>query len=320
MIYKRIKIPKRIITKFIFLVFLLSIFFNIEANVITSIRPLGFIASAITHNITDVEILLPDTVSPHHYFLKPSDLKKIKKADLFIWIGPDMESFLRKLLVNFPNEKKITLMEESAIKKFLLKSNNIALLKNKSVYNNGNFYFSEDNIHSTYNVHIWLSPDIARITAKIIYDRLIILYPTYQNQLDLNLNKFYSELTQTDKYIAKMLKSVVDKEYFVFHDAYNYFEKHYHLSSLGYFTINPIIQPGAKKLYKIRRILTQKNAMCIFIEPQFKANVITTAIKGIDIKMGILDPLGSSIALNKNSYVEFLKVLSHQFKNCLDKN
>ncbi|WMY94848.1 MAG: zinc ABC transporter substrate-binding protein ZnuA [Arsenophonus sp.] len=319
MLHKRIKIFQKIITKYVFFVLLVSIFFKIEANVITSIRPLGFIASAITYNVTDVEILLPDTVSPHHYFLKPSDLKKIKKADLFIWIGPDMEYFLRKLLVNFPNKKRITLMQESAIKKYLLKNNNIALLKNKSVYNS-NFSSSEENIYSTYNVHIWLSPDIARITAKIIYDHLILLYPRYRKQLDININKFYSELTQTDKYIAKMLKSVVDKEYFVFHDAYNYFEKHYHLSSLGYFTINPIIQPGAKKLYNIRRILTKKNTMCIFIEPQFKANIINAVIKDIDIKMGILDPLGSSIALSKNSYVEFLKVLSHQFKNCLDKN
>ncbi|WMY95416.1 MAG: zinc ABC transporter substrate-binding protein ZnuA [Arsenophonus sp.] len=319
MLHKRIKIIQRIITKFVFLLFLLSVLFNVKANVVTSIRPLGFIASAITHNVTDVEILLPDTVSPHHYFLKPSDIKKIKKADLFVWIGPDMESFLRKLLINFPNKKRITLMEELDIKKILLKNNNIPLLKNKSFYNS-NFYFSEDNIHSTYNVHIWLSPDVARITAKIIYDRLILLYPKYQNQLNLNLHKFYLDLKETDKYIANMLRSVVDKEYFVFHDAYNYFEKHYHLSSLGYFTINPIIQPGAKKLYQIRRILTQKNAMCIFLEPQFKANVITTVIKDMDVKMGILDPLGSSITLSKNSYVEFLKVLSHQFKNCLDKN
>ncbi|WMY95993.1 MAG: zinc ABC transporter substrate-binding protein ZnuA [Arsenophonus sp.] len=319
MLHKRIKIIQIIITKCIFLLFLVSIVFSIEANVITSIRPLGFIASAITHNVTDVEILLPNMVSPHHYFLRPSDIKKIKKADLFVWIGPDMESFLRKLLINFPNKKRITLMEELDVKKILLKNNNIPLLKNKSVYNS-NFYFSEEKIHSTYNVHIWLSPDIARITAKIIYDRLIVLYPKYQSQLNFNLHKFYLDLTKTDKYIANMLRSVVDKEYFVFHDAYNYFEKHYNLSSLGYFTINPIIQPGAKKLYQIRRILSQKNAMCIFLEPQFKTNVITTVIKDIDIKMGILDPLGSSINLSKNSYIEFLKVLSHQFKNCLDKN
>ncbi|WMY96629.1 MAG: zinc ABC transporter substrate-binding protein ZnuA [Arsenophonus sp.] len=318
MLHKRIKIIQRITKNFFFL-FLIIFVFTIEANVITSIRPLGFIASAITHNVTDVEILLPNTVSPHHYFLRPSDIKKIKKADLFVWIGPDMESFLRKLLINFPNKKRITLMEELDIKKILLKNNNIPLLKNKSVYNH-NLYFYEENMHSTYNVHIWLSPDIARIVAKIIYDRLIILYPKDKNQLNLNLRKFYSDLIETDKYIANMLRSVVDREYFVFHDAYSYFEKHYHLSSLGYFTINPIIQPGAKKLYKIKRILTQKNAMCIFLEPQFKTNVITTIIKDINVKMGILDPLGSSITLSKNSYVEFLKVLSHQFKNCLDKN
>lgn len=67
-------------------------------------------------------------------------------------------------------------------------------------------------------------------------------------------------------------------------------------------------------------MLAQKKAVCVFAEPQFRPAVIKAVIKDTDVRMGTLDPLGSGIGLNKDSYVEFLTALSNQFKSCLDKN
>ncbi|MGP1931281.1 MAG: zinc ABC transporter substrate-binding protein ZnuA [Arsenophonus sp. ET-YP4-MAG3] len=297
--------------------FLFSFLSTSYADVIVSIRPLGFIAAAITNGIVDLKILIPDGISPHHYSLKPSDLKKIKTADLFIWIGSNMETFLKKPLEKLPTQKQISLIDVLAIKKFLLKTNNYNMqINNRNTDDNYYNFYHNHYLYNKYNMHIWLSPDIARVIANIIYHRLIYLYPKYKKKLDENLHKFEEKLTQTDKNIAKMLKSVENKQYFVFHNAYDYFEKRYHLASLGYFTINPIIQPGAKKIYQIRTILTQKKIVCIFIEPQFRSALI----KNTNVQIGILDPLGSGIKLSKDSYMEFLTVLSNQFKSCLDKN
>lgn len=288
-----------------------------HADVVTSIRPLSFIAAAITDGVTDVQILIPNNISPHDYSLKPSDLKKIKDADLFIWVGSYMETFLEKPLTQLPTQKRITLIEVPAVKALLLKNRNDSLLiKNKISYYRHDDLNHNHHVYSKYNMHIWLSPDIARIAANIIHNQLLALYPNHKKQLDINLRNFVNELMKTDKNIAKILQSIGNKQYFVFHDAYIYFEKHYHLTSLGYFTINPIIHPGAKRLYQIKKILDQKKAVCIFFESQFRPGVI----KNKNVQMGILDPLGSNIRLSKNSYLEFLTVLSNQFKSCLDKN
>lgn len=72
---------------------LFSFLSTAHADVVTSIRPLGFIAAAITNGVTDVKILLPDGASPHDYSLKPSDLEKIKTADLFIWVDQTWKLF-----------------------------------------------------------------------------------------------------------------------------------------------------------------------------------------------------------------------------------
>ncbi|WP_341764962.1 hypothetical protein [Candidatus Providencia siddallii] len=50
------------------------------ANIITSIRPLAFIAAGVVDGIMPIQILLPDGFSPHDYSLKPSDFKKNKTS------------------------------------------------------------------------------------------------------------------------------------------------------------------------------------------------------------------------------------------------
>ena len=44
-----------------------------NAAVVTSLKPLGFIASAITDGVTTTEVILPDGASEHDYSLRPSD-------------------------------------------------------------------------------------------------------------------------------------------------------------------------------------------------------------------------------------------------------
>ncbi|AMA64789.1 High-affinity zinc uptake system protein ZnuA precursor [Candidatus Arsenophonus lipoptenae] len=300
--------------------FLLSIFSTTYADVVTSIRPLGFIAAAITDGVTNVKILLPDGISPHDYFLKPSDLIKIKTADLFIWVGSDLETFLKKPLSQLPNHKRVSLIEDQAIKKLLLKNTNHNHVIDNNLPDKNRKNIFHYHSHAEYNMHIWLSPCIARIIANIIHHRLVILYPKYKKYFDKNLRYFEEQITKTDENLNKMLQTIKYKRYFVFHDAYSYFEKRYSLASLGYFIINPNIHPGAKKLHKIRTTLIQEKAICVFAEPQFRPAIIQAVIKDTNVHMGTLDPLGGGIELNKDSYVEFLAKLSNQFKNCLDKN
>lgn len=141
--------------------------------------------------------------------------------------------------------------------------------------------------------------------------------PQDKAKLDANLQHFEAELANTDKRIISQLAPVKDKGYFVFHDAYTYFEKHYGLSPTGHFTVNPEIQPGAQRLHQIRTQLVEKKAVCVFAEPQFRPAVIDAVARGTQVRKGTLDPLGTDISLGKDSYVKFLSQLSSQYETCL---
>ncbi|MBF3320953.1 zinc ABC transporter substrate-binding protein, partial [Leptospira borgpetersenii serovar Hardjo-bovis] len=96
-----------------------------------------------------------------------------------------------------------------------------------------------------------------------------------------------------------------------------YYEKHYGLTSLGHFTVNPEIQPGAQRLHEIRTQLVEQKAECVFAEPQFRPAVIEAVARGTKVRMGTLDPLGTSVSLGKDSYMQFLTQISNQYASCL---
>ncbi|MEY4922536.1 MAG: hypothetical protein RLY17_1253 [Pseudomonadota bacterium] len=295
-------------------------FYIASAAVITSIRPLGFIASAITDGVTSTEVLLPDGASPHDYALRPSDVQRLRSAELVIWVGPEMETFLSKPLMQLTDNKKIALSQLPSVMPLLMKGDVHSEHEGKEVghyHDHATDSQDEEHHHGENNMHIWLSPTIAKQSAIAIHDRLLELMPQNKDKLDVNLRRFEDQLAQNEKNIATMLKPAQGKGYFVFHDAYGYFEKYFGLSPLGHFTINPEIQPGAQRLHQIRTQLVEHKAVCVFAEPQFRPAVIDAVAKGTDVRSGTLDPLGSGIVLGKDSYMNFMSQLSNQYVSCL---
>jgi len=175
----------------------------------------------------------------------------------------------------------------------------------------------EHHHHGEYNMHIWMSPEVARLAAVAIHQKLVEVMPQSRAKLDANLRDFEAQLAETDKQVGTELAPVKGKGYFVFHDAYGYYEKHYGLTPLGHFTVNPEIQPGAQRLHDIRTQLVEQKATCVFAEPQFRPAVVESVARGTSVRMGTLDPLGTNIALSKTSYAQFLKQLSNQYASCL---
>lgn len=228
-----------------------------------------------------------------------------------------MEAFLTKSLTQVAANRQLSIAELASVQPLLMKGDDDDDHDHEHGHE-ANESEHDHHHHGEYNMHVWLSPEIAKVTAIAIHDRLLELMPQKKNKLDANLRQFEDQLAQTDKNLVKMLTPVRDRGYFVFHDAYTYFEKHFGLSPLGHFTVNPEIQPGAQRLHQIRTQLVEQKAVCVFAEPQFRPAVINAVAAGTKVRSGTLDPLGIGIALGKDSYGKFLTALSHQYVSCLE--
>ncbi|MDT3412580.1 zinc transport system substrate-binding protein [Kosakonia sp. 1610] len=287
-----------------------------NAAVVTSLKPLGFIASAITDGVTTTEVILPDGASEHDYSLRPSDVKRLQNADLLFWVGPEMEAFMVRSAQQVPAQKQVVMAQLDGVKSQLMKG------ADEDEHEGHEGHDHDENSehhhhHGEYNMHLWLSPEIARLSAVAIHDKLVEVMPQSRAKLDANLKAFEASLAQADKQVGNELAPLKGKGYFVFHDAYGYFEKQYGLTPLGHFTVNPEIQPGAQRLHEIRTQLVEQKAVCVFAEPQFRPAVVEAVARGTSVRMGTLDPLGIGIKLGKESYPQFLTQLSSQYASCL---
>lgn len=305
-----------------------------QADVLTSIKPLGFIANAITDGVTETKVLLPVTASPHDYSLKPSDVSQLQSAQLVVWVGDGLESFLEKSIEKLPKEKVLTLENVEAIEELVEKASD----KKEDAHDHDHKHdhkHSHDHKHEhkghshkhddhhghshDEDWHIWLSSEASEIVAEQIAARLSEQLPEQKAKIAENLAKFKTNLTAKKAEIAKQLEPVKAKGYYTFHDAYGYFEREYGLNSLGSFTINPTVAPGAKTLAAIKKNIAKNKAQCLFAEPQFTPKVIETLAKETNVNVGQLDPLGAKVQLSATAYPEFLQALANEFSQCLSK-
>ncbi|WP_323086954.1 metal ABC transporter solute-binding protein, Zn/Mn family, partial [Providencia alcalifaciens] len=106
------------------------------------------------------------------------------------------------------------------------------------------------------------------------------------------------------------------KGYFVFHEAYGYWERHYGMSSKGHFTVSPERRPGAKTLVEIRKALEEKQASCIYAEPQFSPAVIESVARNTGARVLLLDEVGEQVPLGPEGYPQFMDQLANSFAQC----
>ena len=223
-----------------------------------------------------------------------------------------MEAFMQKPVSKLPEAKQVTIAQLEDVKPLLMKS-----IHDDDDDHDHAEKSDEDHHHGDFNMHLWLSPEIARATAVAIHGKLVELMPQSRAKLDANLKDFEAQLASTETQVGNELAPLKGKGYFVFHDAYGYFEKQFGLTPLGHFTVNPEIQPGAQRLHEIRTQLVEQKATCVFAEPQFRPAVVESVARGTSVRMGTLDPLGTNIKLGKTSYSEFLNQLANQYASCL---
>ena len=97
-----------------------------DINVVTSIKPLHSLTSYIMEGVGEPDLIIDGVASPHNFQIKPSHAKMLQKADLVIWVGEDLESFLPSALKSIPkNAVVFELLDQSGLKKLKFREKNI---------------------------------------------------------------------------------------------------------------------------------------------------------------------------------------------------
>ena len=292
---------------------------NSEIKVVASIKPIHSLASYLMDGIAKPDLIVDGYASPHGFAMKPSHAKMLQNADLIFWVGEDIESFLEKPLNSIAKRaEKIELMDIKGLNVLEFRERNIFddhdghAKKKKDEHDDHDDH--EGHAHGEYDPHIWLDPINAKVILKEMTEHLIENDSKNASTYKSNLDKALKDIDKLTMDVMTELNQSVAS--IVFHDAYQYFEERFNVNILGAFTVNTDVMPGAEQLAEIREIIEHDKVSCVFSEPQFNPDIIKAVAKDMNIKTGVIDPLGATLDPGKDLYFDLINNMSSSFKGC----
>lgn len=281
-----------------------------EVKVLTSIKPLQLIAAAVQDGVAIPEVLLPPGASPHNYALRPSDVRKVQSVDLLYWIGPDMEGFLPRVL-NGRSLPSVAVQDLPGLKLRHFDEDNHSHAEEADEHDH-------DHRPGSLDAHLWLSPINARVIATKMAADLSAADPDNAVRYANNLKAFDERLDALDLRLKKRLAAVEGKPYFVFHEAFDYFEDAYGLKHAGVFSVAAEVQPGAQHVAAMRERLQEVGKTCVFSEPPLRPRLAETLVAGLPVKLAELDALGGYTPATAQGYEQVLEKLGNDLAGCLE--
>ena len=311
--------------------------------VVTSIKPVHSLVSAIMQGVGTPELIVDGAASPHTYSMKPSNAKALQDAKVVFWVGPGMEAFL---------EKPLEALGEDASVAELDKAPGLTKLKFREVgafeahdhgdhdgdaHEAGHDHAKEaaghdhdhtaeahddhdhDHGHGAFDTHLWLDPENAKAMAAEITTTLVAADPANALAYQANAETLNAKLDALDKEISGIVSPVKDKPFIVFHDAYQYFENRYKVRVAGSITVSPETIPGAERIAEIHKKVADLGATCVFAEPQFQPRLVDVVLEGTKAKAGVLDPEAATLDAGPDLYFKLMRGIANNLKDCLSR-
>jgi zinc transport system substrate-binding protein len=291
-----------------------------EVRLLTSIKPLQLIAAAVQDGVGSPDVLLPPGASPHHYALRPSDVRRVRDADLLYWIGPDMEGFLPRVLEGRSKpDVAVQALPGMTLRHFGDSHGEHDHDDHDHAHEHAGDGLGHDHDHrpGSLDAHLWLAADNARIIAARMAADLARLDAANAARYAANLQAFEERLDALDGRIRPQLAALQGKPYFVFHEAYDYFEAAYGLKHAGVFSVLTEVQPGARHVAAMRKALQQAGPSCVFSEPPLRPRLAETLTAGLPVKLAELDALGGDLPVAASGYEQLLENLAGGLSECL---
>ncbi len=223
---------------------------ELPIKVCTTLSSYADIAKTIGGDRIEVSFVAPPRFNPHFIEARPSDVLKIKRADLFIHSGLDLEAWRGPLLDAVAKSE----FREGGARQVDL-SEGISLLEVPS----GQVSRAEGDIHMFGNPHYWPDPRNGVVIAKHIAAKLSEIDPAGAAEYSKNLGVFLNALTTKMHSWSEALKPYAGKEVIGYHNEWPYLMSFAGLSMTQFLEPKPGIPPGPQHLAELESFIKAKS-------------------------------------------------------------
>lgn len=211
-----------------------------KIRIVTTTNTIASITQKITGDLADIYPVAPPNRDIHFIVPTPKDLLKIKKADVFIHGGLDLEAWRGPLLD--ASGKKEFINGEHAVDV----SEGVPLLEIPASLSR-----IHGDIHAFGNPHYATDPENAIIMASNITEKLKALYPGNASVFQTHFEAFKKEIGGKIKEWQERLAPYRGASAVVYHNSWPYFLRRFGLRETGFLEPKPGIPPTAKHLAEL---------------------------------------------------------------------
>ncbi len=290
-------------------------------EVVASIAPVHSLVAQVMEGTGTPRLLLPPGASPHDHALRPSDAAALQRAAVVVRIGLALERWLDGPLGSLSAEARVvTLVEIPGLT--LLPVREGEAFEAHSDAHDGDAHAHEGHVDGgdadeAPDPHVWLDPDNARLWLAAIAETLAAADPPNASLYRANAAQARAALDGLAAGIDSALAPVRGRPFIVFHDAYQYFERRFHIEASGAVAFADAAAPGPARMAAVRAHITKTGARCLFREPQFRSAIVEAVAAGTGARIGVLDPLGAGLEPGPGLYGALLRGLADNLAACL---
>ena len=296
-----------------FFVLLLTIlFFSLplraeNVSVMTTIFPLKEFAQAVGGERVKVDQLLPPGAEVHTWEPRPSDIVKLFRADVFIYIGAEMEPWVRGILKTIENPKLAVIEASQGLS--LMKADQTEALGEEH-------HHGQESKHNGFDPHIWLNFDYDQKIVDKITEALSKKDPEGILYYQKNAEAYKVKLRKIDLRYRKELGKCNSKEIIIGgHSAFAYLAKKYGLKQISLYGISPNAEPTPKKMAEVITVARHYQAKAIYCEELVSDKLAKAIAQEVEAKVLVLTPGANLTKKQIEAKVTFLALMEQNLEN-----
>jgi len=232
-----------------------------KLNVVTATTDLASLAQEVGGDRINVESVAKGYQDPHFVEAKPSFLLQLRRADLLILVGLQLEIGWLPPLITQSGNPRIQVNGAG----YLDASQFAEILEIPT----GQITRAMGDVHPLGNPHYWLDPENGRRIAKGIEQKLAEMRPGDAAYFQQRLNAFDQKLTEAEKRWDEQMKPYHGRKVVTYHRSWPNFAKRFGLDVVGYVEPRPGIPPSPGHTVELIQMMKRDNVKLILVEPYF---------------------------------------------------
>ncbi|WP_373354663.1 zinc ABC transporter substrate-binding protein [Pseudoroseicyclus sp. CXY001] len=300
-------------------------------QVATDIAPVQSLVAQVMGELGAPVQVLPPGASPHDHALRPSEAAALERADLVVWVGPELTPGLGRALdslgagaVSLP----LLAAEGTTLRAFAEEAHEEGHdddheedHEEHDEHEDHGAHDDDDDHghhHEGTDPHAWLAPQNGAVWLEAIADSLSALDPENEATYRANAAAGAAAIAEATEVARARLAPVAGARFVTFHDAYGYYTEAFALADAGAISLGDGAAPGPARLAALRAEVTEGGIACVFTEPAFDPGLAETLLDGTEAGTAVLDPLGGDLEPGAGLYPALILDLAEGIAGCLE--